>query len=325
MLVDQEDLRNLVLARLNDLYEEDFNESLDVDEFCNEFSLSQQQFRSLLTPLYRNDWVPNELEEPTLTIRLTPSGKEAYDIANGITANEKTRHELLNFLAAAYEKDVYFDTDTESLAKELGLGWNKVCFNLLIMQIHGLVCLNEEYGVGHSYYRVSLTPEGKYVHDNPEPKIVFLSHAAADQEIAKHLKHVIENSFAQIKVFVSSDPEDLPPGDPWVQTVLANLNSAKMLLILATERGLNRKWVWFETGAGWSCGLHFIPCCIGRPRKGQLPHPFSGYQALNIDEEGDLESLVNELEKQFGRPQKPPDSSTVIAALIRLNISAEQK
>jgi len=54
--------------------------------------------------------------------------------------------------------------------------------------------------------------------------IVFLSHAAADQAIAGHLKHVIETCFPQINVFVSSDPEDLPPGDPWVQTVLANLN-----------------------------------------------------------------------------------------------------
>src|SRR5213593_4436948 len=98
--------------------------------------------------------------------------------------------------------------------------------------------------------------------------IVFLSHAAADQEIARHLKQVIETCFPQINVFVSSDPEDLPPGDPWVQTVLANLESAKMLLILATERGLNRKWVWFETGAGWSRGLLFIPCCAGKTRKG---------------------------------------------------------
>src|SRR5438093_4496589 len=155
--------------------------------------------------------------------------------------------------------------------------------------------------------------------------IVFLSHAAADQAIAGHLKHVIETCFPQINIFVSSDPEDLPPGDPWVQTVLANLKSAKMLLILATERGLNRKWVWFETGAGWSRGLPFIPCCAGRTRKGQLPHPFSGYQALNIDEEGDFGILLNTLRGTFGEPETAPELQKIIAELIRLDIRAEER
>jgi hypothetical protein len=185
-----------------------------------------------------------------------------------------------------------------------------------------MVDLEELYGAGHAYYHVSLTPEGKYAHDNPEPKIVFLSHAAADEEIARHLKQVIEASFPQIKVFVSSDPEDLSPGNPWVQTVLANLRSAKLLLILATERGLSRKWVWFETGAGWSSGPLFIPCFVGKIRKGQLPYPFSGYQALNIDEEGDFGVLVDELTRLFGTARKAPESRTAIVQLTRLEIHA---
>lgn len=327
MSVDQPEVRSRVLARLNDLFEETFYESLDADEFCREFSLSRQEFRSLLTPLYSDGWVETEFERLTggFAIRLTTSGKEAYDAVNGIAANEKTRNELLGFLAAAYEKNEGAITDTESIAKALSLDWNKVCFNLVIMQTHGLVHLDELYGAGHAYYLVSLTPEGKYAHDYPEPEIVFLSHAAADQEIAMHLKHVIEACFPQIKVFVSSDPEELPPGNQWVQTVLANLKTAKILLILTTERGLNRKWVWFETGAAWSRGVLFIPCCIGKIRKGQLPHPFSGYQALNIDEEGDFESLVSEFKKQFGAPQKVPESRTIIPELKQLNIRAEER
>jgi hypothetical protein len=157
------------------------------------------------------------------------------------------------------------------------------------------------------------------------PAIVFVSHAATDQEIAGHLKQVIETCFPQISVFVSSDPEALPPGDPWVQTVLANLKSAKMLLILATERGLNRRWVWFETGAGWSCGQLFIPCCAGKTRKGQLPHPFSGYQALNLDEEGDFRILLNKLQGTFGELKNTPDVQRIIGEFIRLDIRAEER
>jgi hypothetical protein len=98
-----------------------------------------------------------------------------------------------------------------------------------------------------------------------------------------------------------------------------------MLLILATERGLNRKWVWFETGAGWSRDLLFIPCCVGKTRKGQLPHPFSDYQALNIDEEGDLGVLLDELKKQFGTPEKAPELRKVIAELTRLDVQADER
>jgi len=110
-----------------------------------------------------------------------------------------------------------------------------------------------------------------------------------------------------------------------VQTVLANLKSAKMLLILATERGLNRKWVWFETGAGWSCGQLFIPCCVGKTRKGQLPHPFSGYQALNLDEESDFRILLDKLRGTFGEPKTAPELQKIIGVFIRLDIRAEER
>jgi TIR domain-containing protein len=155
--------------------------------------------------------------------------------------------------------------------------------------------------------------------------MIFISHAAADQELAGHLKQVIETCFPQINVFVSSDPEDLPPGDPWVQTVLANLKSAKVLLILATERGLNRKWVWFETGAGWSCGQLFIPCCVGKTRKGQLPHPFSAYQAINIDEEDEFGVLLRRLRGTFGEPEIAPELQKITREFIRLEIRAEER
>jgi hypothetical protein len=104
-------------------------------------------------------------------------------------------------------------------------------------------------------------------------RILFLSHAASDSEIALRLKETLEAAFSGLDVFVSSDPEDLPPGDPWVSTVLSNLREAFVVWVLATERGLNRKWVWFEAGAGWDRHDAFIPCCVGKIRKGTLPSP----------------------------------------------------
>ena len=74
-------------------------------------------------------------------------------------------------------------------------------------------------------------------------KLVFLSHAAKDQAIAIRLKQVIENAIVGSDVFVSSDTEDLHPGDEWVGKIQEKPREAKMLIILATDRSLNRPWV----------------------------------------------------------------------------------
>lgn len=324
---NHEEMLGAVLARLNDLYEQRFYDSLDVDTLRNEFSLSRQEFRSALAPLYAHGWIEDEIQSAAnyFTVRLTVGGKERYDKQTGNTANERIRQQLLVHLARIYEKDPDAMTDSEVLAKELGLERNSVCLNLLIMQRHGLVDLEEKHGVGHALYSVWLTPEGKVAHDNPEPDLIFLSHAAADEEIATCLKRVIERCFSHVKVFVSSDPEDISGGDPWVEKVLANLKSAQVLLILATERGLNRKWVWFETGAAWSQDRLFIPCCLGKKRKGELPPPFWGYQAFNLDEQGDFLNLMKKLQKQFGPTKNEPEIPEILAEITRLNDRAEER
>jgi hypothetical protein len=155
--------------------------------------------------------------------------------------------------------------------------------------------------------------------------VVFVSHAAIDHELAAQLKSVVENTFASVDVFVSSDPEDLPPGDLWIDTILNNLRKAEMLLAVTTVRGLSRKWVWFESGTSWKQGPPTIPCCVGATRKSDLPAPFSSRQALNIDEERDLRALFGELEKKFGRAQDLPDFSRVVGEFIRIDVRAEER
>jgi len=120
---------------------------------------------------------------------------------------------------------------------------------------------------------------------------IFVSHAALDYEIAVSMKEFITNAFPEVRVFVSSDPEDLMPGDEWVQKILNALKSAKVVLTVCTARGLGRKWVWFEAGRTWFTDVPLIPCCIGDIRKGNLPAPFAGLMALHIDESRDVAAL----------------------------------
>jgi hypothetical protein len=159
----------------------------------------------------------------------------------------------------------------------------------------------------------------------PKKHLLFISHAAIDQELARKLKEVIEAAFSSVEVFVASDPEDLAPGDPWADVVLENLKKTAMLIAITTERGLSRKWVWFEAGTAWKADLRLIPCCVGKVRKDSLPPPFSQLQAANIDTEPDLRSVFTQIEKQFGAMRAVPNFAELEREMIRLDLRAEER
>lgn len=323
----QNELRSELLVLLDRVYEQKFYEPVAADKLCEQLSLSRQELEILITPFLVQGLVEKDAETlgGHFYLRLSAYGKEKYDEATGNDTNQSIRQSLLKTLAEEYEKNVHVIVSAEKMAAQLGVDRNRVCFNLLIMERHGMVSISGRVGAGHVPHHVSLTPEGKFAYDNPEPKVIFLSHAAVDEEIAKYLKQVIEGSFPETHVFVSTDPEDLPPGDLWFETILSELSSAHVLMVLATERGISRRWVWFETGAGWARGVKIIPCCAGKVRKGQLPPSFSKWQALNIDEEVDFRILLDILAKEYGSPSQPPDSSAVISNLTRLDVRAEER
>jgi hypothetical protein len=132
--------------------------------------------------------------------------------------------------------------------------------------------------------------------------LIFLSHAAIDYEIALSLKAYFRQIFPSVEVFVSSDPEDLPLGDPWVEKILSALRDATIVLSLTTERGLSRRWVWFESGRTWFTGTPCIPSCLGKIRKSALPAPFQSLQGVNLDEAEDLRRLIGHCAKKVGTP-----------------------
>ncbi len=152
--------------------------------------------------------------------------------------------------------------------------------------------------------------------------LVFLSHAAVDQEIAAALKKTIEEAITGSEVFVSSDSDDLRPGDAWVEKIQAKLRQARIVVILSTERGVTRRWVWYETGAGWVRGIRVIPCCVGNLRKGQLFPPFHSFQALNGDDAKDLELLLKEVAGELGLTFKKVELSRITKQLKELDYKA---
>lgn len=125
---------------------------------------------------------------------------------------------------------------------------------------------------------------------------------------------------------MSSDPEDLPIGDPWAERILKALESAKLILVLGTDRGFNRKWVWFEAGAGWDRRHQIFTGCVGRTRKSNLTPPFSQHTARNLDEETDCKDLFAVIEKEFQATREHAiDSADLCNNLIRLDVRAEER
>jgi hypothetical protein len=143
--------------------------------------------------------------------------------------------------------------------------------------------------------------------------------------MAKFLKDCIGSAFPKHKIFVSSDPGDLKLADEWVLKILKALESAKFVLVLATERGLSRKWVWFEAGRTWFSGVKMLPCCVGTLRKSDLPSPFSGRMGANLDEPKDVQLLFEFLRGLFGELAETPDWEQFATTMTRLDIRAEER
>ena len=154
---------------------------------------------------------------------------------------------------------------------------------------------------------------------------IFISHATVDEEIALSLKNYIVKALPAEIVFVSSDPEDLTLGDQWVPKVLRALQSARIVLVLATPRGLSRKWVWFEAGRTWFSNIKLIPCCLGELRKNDLPLPFSNFTSANIDDARDVELLFTLLRELFGEFSETIDYDLIAREIARVGGRAEEK
>jgi hypothetical protein len=129
---------------------------------------------------------------------------------------------------------------------------------------------------------------------------VFLSHAASDEHIALVLNAEIERRLPGVKVFCSSDPTDLPPGSKWSPAIQQALQESTMLIFVASERGLQRPWVWFECGTFWFNGRKILPLCLGKIRKNSLRPPLSELQAINGDEQSDLKTALDVIAKATG-------------------------
>lgn len=137
---------------------------------------------------------------------------------------------------------------------------------------------------------------------------IFISHAAADSEIAKKFQGDVKADFlGMCEVFVSSNLDSISGGQEWNQAIKKNLEECAILIGLLSPLAVTRPWIYTEFGAGWIRGIPTIPVCHSGIERGQLPPPLSFFQGLNLSDELHLDHLYGIIASAIGcgKPQIP--------------------
>jgi TIR domain len=133
---------------------------------------------------------------------------------------------------------------------------------------------------------------------------VFLSHAATDEPIARVIHDEISRIFANgVKVYASSVPGVVRPGEDWLGSINDNLSAARAVIVVITPVSINRPWIWFEVGASWSRMEQgegrILPVCY-QVDKGDLPEPLGRLQAMSLGKAAETKSVFTALIDHFG-------------------------
>jgi hypothetical protein len=143
---------------------------------------------------------------------------------------------------------------------------------------------------------------------NDQPSI-FISHIADEQEVALAIQDMVESIFLQADVYVSSSPVSNPAGAAWYDKMITQLREASAIIIICSERSIDRPWVNFETGAGITRDIPVIPLILSGLDVSSIRIPFSLLQAKAATNEQHLKDLINSLADVLGaRPPKSPEA-----------------
>src|SRR5688572_2174605 len=123
---------------------------------------------------------------------------------------------------------------------------------------------------------------------------LFLSHAAADRDLAEYLELTVRRYIPGIDVFRTTRTGQIRGGREWLAEIRAHLLSADRFLILLTPASKTRPWIWFESGAIWIRDLPFVPALAGGLTPSELPEPLKSLQLLSLESSAEAAQIFLE-------------------------------
>ena len=114
---------------------------------------------------------------------------------------------------------------------------------------------------------------------------IFISFIHEEEKFAEAVQQFLKDKFTNQTVFMSADKWQVMAGEIWLDRIQQELDSAKVVLLMLSQKSVLRPWVNFEAGAAWLTKKAVIPVCFGDLSKDQLPKPYSGIQAVALPDE----------------------------------------
>src|SRR5436305_5573021 len=134
---------------------------------------------------------------------------------------------------------------------------------------------------------------------------VFISYVHEDKDIAEAVQSLLSSALnLEKEVFLSADQTQVLAGHIWLDRIRDALDSCELLLLLLSERSINRAWVNFEAGAVWLARKPVIPICIGNMLIEFLPQPYAGIQSVLLP--SDAHYLLTSIHYHLGLESEPP-------------------
>lgn len=133
---------------------------------------------------------------------------------------------------------------------------------------------------------------------------IFISFIHEEQAVAVAVQQLLRPFLGNRNVFLSADEWQIFAGEQWLDRIKAELQPAKVVVLLLSPRSVQRPWVNFEAGAAWLTGKVIVPVCFAGLSKGTLPKPYSNIQALELPD--DDYYLIRSVSNHLKLPPPPP-------------------
>lgn len=142
-------------------------------------------------------------------------------------------------------------------------------------------------------------------------KLIFLSHIHEESDLARLIKHALEEEFSGfVEVFVSSDGTSIPAGSNFLKRIEDGLLGCIGAIYLISPTSVKRNWINFELGAVWirnimnlrdsKSEIPTLPVCHSGMTPNELPAPLNNLNGINANQASQLEFAFRSLQSAVG-------------------------
>lgn len=132
----------------------------------------------------------------------------------------------------------------------------------------------------------------------PQTPRVFVSHRHSDESIAAALVGMLEAAFRIEKTDIrctSVQPYTLPAGEQVSSRLRADVAGAQVVIGIIGPDTSESRYVLFELGASWGCGIPTFPVLVRNASEYDLPGPLNERKGLPLKNPRDCVQLVDDI------------------------------